>query len=405
MAKRLINNVITALALLGTSAVWGDTPFVDNHDGTVSDTRTGLMWDQCSWGQTNAGGTCRGGLASRHGWAAALEVAATASDHKGYSDWRLPNVIELKTLLNSAFTPNIDGTFFPNLSPEEASFWSDSSYAADSVYYAWLVRFNLGDADKDQKSTPNLVRLVRGEPYFRLSATGVSNITGTTVTLSASSAIAATGSWLVVPRDAAPPSAAQIIAGNSYGGVSVAAHGALAMAANTPAIMAISGLLAGTPYDLYVVAEESTYQTTTRVTGPISFRTAFIYSTRSIVIDPGTPAKLYAALEGAGVYRSADSGANWSAAATQPTNLSLKALVIKPGSPAILYAASDGSGVFKSVNSAVDWMACTGQPTNRHVLSLAMDATGRLYAGTEAGVFVSTDDCGTWAALNTGLPN
>ena len=32
-------------------------------------------------------------------------------------------------------------------------------------------------------------------------------------------------------------------------------------------------------------------------------------------------------------------------------------------------------------------------------------AGSTLYAGTAAGVFVGTDCCATWAAMNTGLPN
>jgi len=33
-----------------------------------------------------------------------------------------------------------------------------------------------------------------------------------------------------------------------------------------------------------------------------------------------------------------------------------------------------------------------------------MDAAGKLYAGSEAGVFVSSDGCASWAAMSAGLP-
>ena len=39
-----------------------------------------------------------------------------------------------------------------------------------------------------------------------------------------------------------------------------------------------------------------------------------------------------------------------------------------------------------------------------NVPSIAMHSNGNLYSGTEAGVFVSTTDCASWAALNTGMP-
>jgi len=61
--------------------------------------------------------------------------------------------------------------------------------------------------------------------------------------------------------------------------------------------------------------------------------------------------------------------------------------------------------VFKSINSGVDWSACATQPTNLNLLSLSMDAAGKFYTGSEAGVFFSNDSCASWTAMNNGLPN
>jgi ligand-binding sensor domain-containing protein len=82
----------------------------------------------------------------------------------------------------------------------------------------------------------------------------------------------------------------------------------------------------------------------------------------------------------------------------------VKALAIKPTATSTLFAATYGGGVFTSSNSGAAWSACAAQPTNQNVLTLAMHSNGKLYAGTEAGVFVSSDDCANWAALNTGMP-
>lgn len=127
--------------------------------------------------------------------------------------------------------------------------------------------------------------------------------------------------------------------------------------------------------------------------------------TVAIVIDPTNPANLFAGLDGVGVFRSTTGGASWSQATTQPTSNRVKALVLKPGDATKLYTATYGGGVFKSTDSGATWSVCANTNlTNLNLVSLTVDASGRLFAGTEAGVFVSTDGCASWTALNGGLP-
>jgi hypothetical protein len=124
-----------------------------------------------------------------------------------------------------------------------------------------------------------------------------------------------------------------------------------------------------------------------------------------IVIDPESPTTLYTAIDGSGIYKSTDGASTWVPANTQPTNTHIKALVVKPGDSARLFAASYGSGVYHSINSGVDWSVCANTNlTNLNLLSLTIDAGGKLFAGSEAGVFVSSDNCATWSAMSSGLP-
>lgn len=131
---------------------------------------------------------------------------------------------------------------------------------------------------------------------------------------------------------------------------------------------------------------------------------AGLYGQTVLTIDPAAPAILYAGIDGNGVYRSADSGNTWTAATIQPATTAIRALQIKPGNSATLFAATYGGGAFKSGDSGATWSACPTQPANLKLLSLAMDGGGKLYAGTEDGVFVSANDCGNWTAMNAGLP-
>jgi len=77
--------------------------------------------------------------------------------------------------------------------------------------------------------------------------------------------------------------------------------------------------------------------------------------------------------------------------------------VINKGDTKILYAGTYGGGVYRTADAGASWSAC-GALSNVNVVSLAIDGNGKVYAGTEAGVYVSGDSCATWSALNTGLP-
>ena len=151
--------VLATAVTLAAGAAHADAPFVDNGDGTVTDTSTELMWDQCSAGLSEDG--CATGIDTTYTWASALGLAATqnAVNYKGYSDWRLPSVVELNTLVKTDVgSPTIDTAVFPNT--PASVFWSASTYAPDPVYARCLF-FNSGSTGYDYKTNGNYVRLVR----------------------------------------------------------------------------------------------------------------------------------------------------------------------------------------------------------------------------------------------------
>lgn len=117
---------------------------VDNGDGTVTDTVTGLMWQQGEAGAMN--------------WQNALiycEDLALA----GYDDWRLPNRNELQTLVDYAeFNPAIDIVRFPGAM---SSYYCSSTTYAYNTGYAWLVYFGNGHVYSVHKSGSYYVRAVR----------------------------------------------------------------------------------------------------------------------------------------------------------------------------------------------------------------------------------------------------
>jgi hypothetical protein len=134
--------------------------FTINGDGTVTDNKTDLTWMRCSLGQTwSAGESSCTGTASKYNWQNAL-TAANSTDFAGQNDWRLPNIKELKSIVEQAcIFPAINDIIFPNT--QSAYYWS-SSPSARSHDYAWIVDFDYGGGGSDFESGGGYVRLVRG---------------------------------------------------------------------------------------------------------------------------------------------------------------------------------------------------------------------------------------------------
>jgi len=167
--------------------------FVDNGDGTITDNATGLMWTQDDSGE---------GMDWEHALAWAQQK--NAENYLGYSDWRLPNVKELQSIVDYAYAPDasdpanegpaIDPLFNVSTTTNEAGdsdypyFWTSTSarfQAGGDYYYAWYVAFGRavnnegldfhgagavrfdtkvegGPAGEGDERIYNYVRLVRG---------------------------------------------------------------------------------------------------------------------------------------------------------------------------------------------------------------------------------------------------
>jgi len=104
---------------------WPEPRFTDNGDSTVTDNLTGLMWTK----DANLPGTKR--------WLEALDYCNNLT-LAGYSDWRLPNVNELESLVNAN---EADGASWLTaqgfISVQPSSYWSSTTdaYNTDSAWY------------------------------------------------------------------------------------------------------------------------------------------------------------------------------------------------------------------------------------------------------------------------------
>ena len=73
--------------------------FKDNNDGTVTDTRNGLIWKRCAEGFEWNGSRCHG-RKMKMDWFAAMQ-AAQKSQFLGKADWRIPSKTEFESVLGS----------------------------------------------------------------------------------------------------------------------------------------------------------------------------------------------------------------------------------------------------------------------------------------------------------------
>jgi Protein of unknown function (DUF1566) len=172
---------------------YGINEFVDNSDGTISDEATGLMWSQADSGEAMD-------------WEAALAYAEemNAVNYLGYSDWRLPNVKELQSIVDYNYAPDAQDAAYngPALDPmfsvseitneigaaDYPYYWTSTSSRFQSggdFYYAWYVaagravdgegndshgagavrfdtKYEGGQAGEGGERYYNYVRLVRG---------------------------------------------------------------------------------------------------------------------------------------------------------------------------------------------------------------------------------------------------
>ena len=141
---------------------------VDNHDGTITDTTTGLMWQKCSMGQTYNASTngCDGSANYYYNWQQALAECENF-ELRGYDDWHLPSRNELQSIVDySRSLPAIDPNYFPNTML--SSYWSSTTDASNTPY-AWSVNFSYGAISYNYKNTTTnytYVRAVRSAQDF-----------------------------------------------------------------------------------------------------------------------------------------------------------------------------------------------------------------------------------------------
>lgn len=149
-----IQDNVTGLMWEGKTAAAGLRAATNSYTWLNSDTAT----NGGAAGTVN-GGTCSGSTAcDTQTYAAAVNAAKVC----GFSDWRLPTVAELTTLVDSGVASGAaaDAAI---ANQRAASYWTATPKASlGDTTGAWIVDFATGAVGYTAKGTPAAVRLVRG---------------------------------------------------------------------------------------------------------------------------------------------------------------------------------------------------------------------------------------------------
>jgi hypothetical protein len=148
---------------------WPTPRFTDNGDGTVTDNLTGLIWLKDA--NCPATKTWQEAL----DWVASFNttpIACTEYAARTFTDWRLPNVRELQSLVDYRFyNPSLSNTAGTGQWAEgdpfwgvvqEDSHWSSTTFPAFYFDSAWAMLIHYGDAGLTSKNLTKSVWPVRG---------------------------------------------------------------------------------------------------------------------------------------------------------------------------------------------------------------------------------------------------
>ena len=119
--------------------------FQDNHDKTITELNTGLMWQRYE-------------SSRRYMWQEAFNFCEELVLVE-YSDWTLPSKQALMSIVDyEYYYPSTNLQFFPQIKPE--SYWTDNNIKNQSNT-EWVVDFSYGYINRHYKGDDYYVRCVR----------------------------------------------------------------------------------------------------------------------------------------------------------------------------------------------------------------------------------------------------
>jgi hypothetical protein len=138
---------------------WPNPRFTDNGDGTLTDNLTGLMWLK------------DGGCIKKKKWKDSLNTVADFNNNPGnytcleytatYSDWRLPNVKEIESLIHYGTSDSAAWLHSEGFADVNDSYFWSSTTRERKTFKAWIIGITKGRAMSLPKNYRSFIWPVR----------------------------------------------------------------------------------------------------------------------------------------------------------------------------------------------------------------------------------------------------